>query len=195
VRSRGFLRVGYPVAGARLESRVARLTYYASAGRGRESNDRALPKRRLETSGLNMRGHSRVPTSLVAAEAVVRYCSIAPTLRILHCFGSSRTRCFGWLLENKLVRQYILALMFHSWDGLASTNNSGWLSADEECSWLGITCNDEGRVIRVDLPNSTLSGIMPSRMHKLQDLQVINLSGNLGLRGPLPSSSNRLSSL
>jgi hypothetical protein len=109
-----------------------------------------------------------------------------------------------WLLENEvlwlapreeLVRQYMLAVMFHSWDGLGWTDNSGWLSRDEGCSWLGITCNDEGRVIRVDLPNNSLSGTVPSQMGKLQDLQVINLSGNLGLTGTIPSSFKRLSSL
>ena len=77
--------------------------------------------------------------------------------------------------------------MFHSWDGLGWTDNSGWLSTDEECSWLGIACNDEGRIIRVNLPNNALSGTVPSQMCMLQDLQVINLSGNLGLTGPIPS--------
>jgi hypothetical protein len=101
-----------------------------------------------------------------------------------------------WLApREELVRQYMLAVMFHSWDGLGWTDNSGWLSRDEGCSWLGITCNDEGRVIRVDLPNNSLSGTVPSQMGKLQDLQVINLSGNLGLTGTIPSSFKRLSSL
>ena len=108
-----------------------------------------------------------------------------------------------WLIENEvlgsapqeeLVRQYVLALMFHSWDGLGWTDNSGWLSTDEECNWLGITCNDEGRIISVNLPNNGLSGTVPSQMGKLQDLQEINLSGNLGLTGPIPSSLMRFSS-
>jgi hypothetical protein len=41
----------------------------------------------------------------------------------------------------------------------------------------------------------TMPFLVPCHMGKLQDLQVINLSGNLGLTGTIPSSFKRLSSL
>jgi hypothetical protein len=71
----------------------------------------------------------------------------------------SRTSALDWLLHDdemelqvtnpNLAQRYILALLafefgtvFVGW---------GWLSNGNECSWDGVTCNSEGKVIKLEL--------------------------------------------
>lgn len=60
-------------------------------------------------------------------------------------------------------------------------NSKGWLDADDECSWYGITCNNEsGQVQSVDLSNNRLTGTLPPEIRLLQaSLVELNLEKNM----------------
>lgn len=58
-------------------------------------------------------------------------------------------------------------------------NEVKWLDEYEShCNWLGITCNSESHVIRLDLPNNGLSGRLSESLGDLKSLQAIDLSDN-----------------
>ena len=85
-----------------------------------------------------------------------------------------------------------------------------WLSTANECEWAGISCNENGQVVAIELLGvglsgtfpaflsllrnieditltyGALSGNLPSRMSRFPNLHQLTLIGNL-LKGPLPS--------
>lgn len=65
-------------------------------------------------------------------------------------------------------------------------------SIDDECSWLGVTCNSHGRITQLDLRPSpfVLLGEIPTELALLTDLQELHLAGK-GLKGRLPEALYR----
>ncbi|CAH2061383.1 unnamed protein product [Thlaspi arvense] len=57
---------------------------------------------------------------------------------------------------------------------------------DNPCSWRGVLCNNDFRVVTLSLPNSKLVGSIPPDLGFLQNLQSLDLSNNL-LNGSLPA--------
>lgn len=57
---------------------------------------------------------------------------------------------------------------------------------DSACQYQGVSCNQEGRVVRIDASGRGLTGTIPDELGFLQYLTSLNLSGNL-LTGFLPS--------
>eukprot|EP00934_Nitzschia_sp_Nitz4_P000788 Nitzschia sp. Nitz4//scaffold24_size164493//155438//157172//NITZ4_002354-RA/size164493-processed-gene-0.214-mRNA-1//1//CDS//3329544192//788//frame0 len=64
-----------------------------------------------------------------------------------------------------------------------------WLSWANECSWYGVHCNDEGKVVQLVVPNNGLQGPLLPELHLLTDLTTLNLGGN-DLTGTLPEWNN-----
>lgn len=67
-------------------------------------------------------------------------------------------------------------------------NSSGWLESNNECEWYGVTCNDHGRVIRIDLSRNLLTGSLPYELsylgETLEDLMLdTNWFNNRGDEG------------
>ncbi|GFP78986.1 somatic embryogenesis receptor kinase 2 [Phtheirospermum japonicum] len=58
------------------------------------------------------------------------------------------------------------------------------------CSWFHVTC-DANNVVRVDLPNASLSGSLVSKLGDLSNLQYLELYGN-DLSGPIPLELGRI---
>ncbi|ESQ46266.1 hypothetical protein EUTSA_v10000055mg [Eutrema salsugineum] len=56
---------------------------------------------------------------------------------------------------------------------------------DNPCSWRGVLCNSDSRVVTLSLPNSKLVGSIPSDLGFLQYLQSFDLSNN-SINGSLP---------
>ena len=81
---------------------------------------------------------------------------------------------------------------YESTNGANWTNTSGWFkgSSDDNCdpcSWEGVTCNNEGRVIKIELPNYNLTGSIPNALTELPFLNELDLSDN-NLTGPIPNA-------
>ncbi|KAH9330451.1 hypothetical protein KI387_002559, partial [Taxus chinensis] len=64
----------------------------------------------------------------------------------------------------------------------------------DPCTWFHITCDNNGRVTRIDLALSGLSGTLSPRIGDLPNLQYLHLFRNL-LSGNLPASLGKLKNL
>ncbi|KAJ0252348.1 LRR receptor-like serine/threonine-protein kinase [Hirschfeldia incana] len=63
-----------------------------------------------------------------------------------------------------------------------------WNSTHETpCSWIGVSCNNDSKVVNLSLPNSHLLGSIHSDLGSLHSLQSLDLSNN-SFNGPLPVS-------
>ncbi|KAF0931778.1 hypothetical protein E2562_005760 [Oryza meyeriana var. granulata] len=76
--------------------------------------------------------------------------------------------------------------------GLGGSGISGWTVANGTsetancCAWLGVKCNDGGRVIGLDLQGMKLRGELAASLAQLDQLQWLNLSNN-NLHGVVPA--------
>ncbi|WCJ31783.1 somatic embryogenesis receptor-like kinase 1 [Euphorbia peplus] len=62
------------------------------------------------------------------------------------------------------------------------------------CTWFHVTCNNENSVIRVDLGNAALSGLLVPQLGQLKNLQYLELYGN-NISGPIPGDLGNLTNL
>lgn len=62
------------------------------------------------------------------------------------------------------------------------------------CTWFHVTCNTDNSVIRVDLGNAALSGMLVSQLGQLKNLQYLELYSN-NISGQIPSDLGNLTSL
>ena len=77
-------------------------------------------------------------------------------------------------------------------DGWRDKDN--WGSTEPLNQWEGVTTNDDGRVIRLNLGSNRLEGELPAELGNLTVLQTLNLSGNK-LAGTIPPELGNLSRL
>lgn len=94
-------------------------------------------------------------------------------------------------------RYALLTLWFDPWFSSSKlwTNATGWVTAEDECTWHGITCtqtdlgNDVGVqnvITSIDLSSNNLHGNIPADLALLTFLDYLRLSFN-SLSGSLPS--------
>jgi hypothetical protein len=126
---------------------------------------------------------------------------------------AAEEQALQWLIERdpwnrtesnqfRLRQRYALAAFWFSTicdvnEGMCDWfNNTGWLTAENECKWFGITCVDKDVggtgelqtvVEGIALPNNNLHGGIPVDLGLLQNLKVIDLPQN-SLTGSLPES-------
>jgi len=79
--------------------------------------------------------------------------------------------------------------LFEHTNGKAWKKRKNWGSVEVHVSeWFGITCNDDGHVLKVQLATNNLTGGIPESLFThLPYLQVLDLRMN-NLIGPLPDS-------
>ncbi|KAL6176284.1 hypothetical protein ACLB2K_052918 [Fragaria x ananassa] len=80
---------------------------------------------------------------------------------------------------------------------MALWNNTppSWEARDScEYGWDGIGCTNM-RVISLTLPSMNLSGTLSGDIEQLSELQIMDLSYNKGLTGPLPTEIGSLKKL
>ncbi|KAL3777772.1 hypothetical protein HJC23_008889 [Cyclotella cryptica] len=112
------------------------------------------------------------------------------------------------LTDYNLYQRYILALLaFHfsslEWThcgnylnsetcSVSERNGMGnaekslvWLSSADECEWYGVTCDENGRVVGLEVAENNWIGAIPPEISRLEYLQYLALPNNC-LYGTLP---------
>ena len=79
----------------------------------------------------------------------------------------------------------VLVTLYNTTEGANWTNNRNWLSDAPLGEWYGVTTDDDGRVIELDLSQNQLNGEIPAELGGLTDLEELDLFGNQ-LRGEIP---------
>ena len=95
--------------------------------------------------------------------------------------------------QTRLTQRYSLLTLWYSTNGPSWFQNQGWLTAENECTWFGITCNSNMAVVQIGstemtLLRNNLSGHIPPDIALLKSTQYIQAANNPNLVGPLPSS-------
>jgi len=106
--------------------------------------------------------------------------------------GQAATDC-AVVTEIPTVECEALVALYDSTDGENWSRNTGWNVTNTPCSWEGIAC-DGGHVTILDLWSNGLSGLIPSELGNLSNLNFLNLYSN-GLSGSIPAELGNLSNL
>jgi len=80
-----------------------------------------------------------------------------------------------------------------------ATDGDNWttswdLSDCDVCAYSGITCDENGQIIEIDLDGNNLTGVIPPEIGEFSNLTGLNLAGN-ALSGSIPSNIGQLTSL
>ena len=87
-----------------------------------------------------------------------------------------------------------LTALYNATDGPNWTNNTNWLSDQPLWSWHGVNTDDNGRVTRLILRGSQMSGEIPTELGNLTNLEDLNLDSNQ-LSGSIPTELGSLDNL
>mmetsp|Transcript_11263 Transcript_11263/g.23652 ORF Transcript_11263/g.23652 Transcript_11263/m.23652 type:complete len:950 (-) Transcript_11263:56-2905(-) len=84
------------------------------------------------------------------------------------------------VLDNSTKVPLILGDIFASTSGEFWHNNDGWLDEKTNyCNWHGISCDDNGALVGIDLRNNNLTGFIPApHITKLNTLQSLIIANN-----------------
>ncbi|XP_047312646.1 leucine-rich repeat protein 1-like [Impatiens glandulifera] len=111
-------------------------------------------------------------------------------------FGFLLLFCFGSLVVKASRSGDMNALAaFHQ--GVSDPQNAmkSWdTSLYDPCTWFHVTCDNDNRVIRLDLFRYGLSGHLVPQLGNLDRLQYLNLNDN-NLDGPIPQELGNMSNL
>ncbi len=88
----------------------------------------------------------------------------------------------------------VLVALYQAANGANWKNNANWLSDAPLATWHGVTTDDSGRVIALDLSENGLSGAIPPELGNLTNLTALNLYPN-DLSGDIPSELGNLTNL
>lgn len=83
----------------------------------------------------------------------------------------------------ELVYQYTGGDQWHE--------QAGWMSADDPCTWYGVTCDETGAVVAVELPDNGLAGTLPDALGTMSALERLDLSAN-DIGGQIPGDWQNL---
>ncbi|MEM9546578.1 MAG: M12 family metallo-peptidase [Bacteroidota bacterium] len=74
--------------------------------------------------------------------------------------------------------------IYQDLDGTNWTHNTGWVDgilngACDYCNWYGVTCDYQGNIVKIDLSNNNLNGMLPQDLVALNNLEELYLKSNL----------------
>lgn len=84
--------------------------------------------------------------------------------------------------------------LYNATDGANWSNNTNWLSDKPLGEWAGVSADDLGRVIRLELSHHRMNGSIPESFGNLSELSHLHLDGN-ALTGQIPAGFGNLSRL
>ena len=98
--------------------------------------------------------------------------------------------------EPELLKATIVTLLdlYRSTGGPAWTNNTNWASDSLVHEWYGVTTDEHGRLISLDLANNGLRGKIPPELGDLANLTGLDLRHNQ-LSGSIPPELGNLTNL
>ncbi len=94
----------------------------------------------------------------------------------------------------ELSDREVLELLYASTSGPDWTDNEHWLSDRPLADWYGVSVDESGSVVEIDLHSNDLSGRIPPAVGQLANLRVLILRTN-ELTGAMPPALGELSSL
>ncbi|QTA92263.1 IPT/TIG domain-containing protein [Desulfonema magnum] len=105
-------------------------------------------------------------------------------------------QCYTYFTGCPLSEREALMELYNNTDGENWYDNINWLGdRGTECSWKGITCNEERtHIVEIRLDNNHLEGKLPAALGNLSELQVISLKTNY-LSGSVPKEISNLLNL
>ena len=110
-------------------------------------------------------------------------------LGLPYCAASSAT-----VTAMAVADKDVLVAFYHATDGASWLNSANWLSAAPLAAWHGVTADEGGRVIALNLTENRLSGSIPSALGNLNNLIRLDLASNQ-LSGEIPSQLGNLTNL
>ncbi|KAL7517522.1 hypothetical protein ACHAWX_002440 [Stephanocyclus meneghinianus] len=97
--------------------------------------------------------------------------------------------------DSTLYQRFVLALLSYEFRSDASSDGIvGWLSEKNECDWLGVQCNRNRYVNKLDLDSAGLKGTIPPEIGRLLYLENFTVRNNF-LSGTLPPELEKLTLL
>ncbi len=90
------------------------------------------------------------------------------------------------LCEMQPSDRETLTALFHATKGAFWSTNTNWLNSGSLDLWHGVTTDNDGRVVELNLENNNLTGEIPDPLGSLSALTTLNLRGNASLVGSLP---------
>lgn len=95
---------------------------------------------------------------------------------------------------TKQIEKEALIALYNSLGGEQWTNKENWCSEEPVGNWEGVTMDESGFVVGIDLASNNLQGAMPDAIGDFSKLTTLDLSGN-SISGTLPDGICRLTSL
>lgn len=86
--------------------------------------------------------------------------------------------------------------LFNSTNGTLWENSTNWQGdAGTECTWYGVSCDENENVTALYLVENNLTGTLPSSLGDLSGLKSLTIASNPQLSGTIPSELGNLSGL
>lgn len=141
--------------------------------------------------------------------------SASPNPRLLDRMFSNQREALVWLYDSlanddvnntarimlesyeprKLIQRHAIAVFYmytQVGNELHWRNQEGWMQKDvDECLWFGVTCDDNGTIIELELPRNSLRGNLPNEIGLFHGLRSLILSNN-AIKGTLPDTITTL---
>ena len=76
------------------------------------------------------------------------------------------------------IERNALIALYNAAGGRNWTSKRSWNSTSAVGNWYGVTTDEEGRVIKLDLHENNLKGTLPDELYNLTKLQQLSLYGN-----------------
>nr|XP_048319532.1 probable leucine-rich repeat receptor-like protein kinase At1g35710 [Ziziphus jujuba var. spinosa] len=96
--------------------------------------------------------------------------------------------------KESLDNQTHVSDILSSWKLFSSSSNITRRGNISLCQWFGITCNEFGSVLYINLESRNLKGELPMEFRNLRMLETLKLSHN-NLSGEIPSAFDNMRSL
>ena len=81
--------------------------------------------------------------------------------------------------DSNLIQRYSLLVFYFATNGDKWFNKKQrWTSAEHECKWFGIKCNQSKRVIEIGMGFNNIGGVIPREIGDLTNIKILDLHGN-----------------